>query len=77
MTRNLTSPTARRVAILFLLVANVVAAAFVVDRVRASSGSFYCTRGCGCEFEGTPGGWCSSLGWGTDCTYDSECDDSP
>lgn len=77
MTPNPISPTVRRVAVVFLLVANVIAAALVVERVRAASGSFYCTRDCGCEFEGTPGGWCSSLGWGSSCKYDSECDDRP
>jgi hypothetical protein len=32
-----------------------------------------CERDCHCEFEGTPGGWCSGLGWGSPCTMGSEC----
>ena len=58
-----------------LIVANVVGVTTVATKLLAQSyDDGRCDDGaCHCEFEGTAGGWCSRLGYGTECTKNGAC----
>ena len=64
----------RKSAAVVLLVLNAVLLALVGHQATASAQQVYnCTRDCQCEFEGKNGGFCSTHGYGTECSESKEC----